>query len=131
MLVATSFSLKKFFFIILDLQCSDNFCYTARRPSYTYKHPFLFFTFGCPAAYRVPRPGIRSEPQSQHKPQLRPCQILLTLCCAGSGIEPATQHSQEAAVPVVPQWELHVHTHTHTHTHTPFFTLSSIIFHHK
>jgi len=26
--------------------------------------------------------------------------------CAGIGMEPASQHSQDAADPVVPQWEL-------------------------
>ena len=34
------------------------------------------FHFGHSVAYGVPRPGIRSKPQSQPKPQLRQHQIL-------------------------------------------------------
>ena len=47
---------------------------------------FLYFSFyfsGCPKAYGVSRPGIRSELQLQPKPQLRRCQILNPLCQAG------------------------------------------------
>lgn len=56
---------------------------------------YLFLTFfGCPEAYGVPRPGIRSEPQSWPKPQLQ------------QGTEPTYQHSQEAANPSAPHWEL-------------------------
>ena len=44
---------------------------------------FLFFIFGCPTPYGVPRPGIRSKLQTQPKPQLRQCRILNPLCRAG------------------------------------------------
>ena len=43
----------------------------------------VFFFFGCPVAYRVPWPGIRSESQLWPKPQLRQWQILKWLCWAG------------------------------------------------
>ena len=50
----------------------------------------LFFSFsfsffwggGCPAAYGVPRSGIRSEPQLSPRLQLWQCQILNPLCWA-------------------------------------------------
>ena len=45
-------------------------------------------------------PGIRSEPQ-----QLWHNTGSLTHC-AGSGIELVSQYSEDAADPVVPQWEL-------------------------
>ena len=40
-------SLKKFFFTIVDLQCSVNFCCKVKWPSYTYRYIYdyiLFFT---------------------------------------------------------------------------------------
>ena len=40
------------------------------------------FFFGCPQAYGVPRPGIRSEPQPQTKSQLQQRQIPNPLCRA-------------------------------------------------
>ena len=42
---------------------------------------FFFYFFGCLAVYEAPRPGFRSEPQSQTKPQLRHW-ILNPLCRA-------------------------------------------------
>ena len=46
----------------------------------------FFFFFGCPMAYRVLRPGIRSEFQIWPKPQLRQHQILNPQCQAGDWI---------------------------------------------
>ena len=43
---------------------------------------FFFPLFGHPAAYGVPGPGTRYEPQSQPKPQLWQCWILNPLCQA-------------------------------------------------
>ena len=43
---------------------------------------FSFFSFGCPMAYGVPRPGIRSELQLRPRLQLWPCWILNPLCRA-------------------------------------------------
>ena len=62
-----------------------------------------FFSFGRPVAYGVPRPGIRSEPQLQPKPQLQQHWTLNPR--AGPGIKPVSQCSQEAD-PIAPQWEL-------------------------
>ena len=62
---------------------------------------FLFSFFGCPVAYGVPGPGIRSEPQSWPKPQLWQHWILNPLCRLG--IKPSSQLSQDSAKPVVPQ----------------------------
>ena len=59
----------------------------------------FFFFFGHSVAHGTPGPGIRSEPQSRPKLQLRPCGILNPLCQAGQG-------SQDAADPIVPQQEL-------------------------
>ena len=39
----------------------------------------FFFIFGCPKAYGVPRPEIRSEPKLRPKLQLQQCQILTIL----------------------------------------------------
>ena len=51
----------------------------------------LFLIFGRPEAYGVPGPGIRSEPQSQPKPQLWQHRILKSLCQAqGSNLCPCT-----------------------------------------
>ena len=44
---------------------------------------FFFSFFSCPAAYGVPRPGIRSKPRSGPKSQLWQCWILNPLCQAG------------------------------------------------
>ena len=44
---------------------------------------FCFVLFCHPTAYRVPRPGIRSEPQLQPMPQLRHHWILNPLCWTG------------------------------------------------
>ena len=41
---------------------------------------FFFFIFGCSKAYGIPKPGIRSEPHLQPKPQPQQCQILDPLC---------------------------------------------------
>ena len=60
---------------------------------------FFLKIFGQPTAYGVPRPGIRFKSQLQPKPQLRQCQILN---CAGLGIKPTSQGSQDAADPVAP-----------------------------
>ena len=43
---------------------------------------FFFFFFGCPRAYGVSRPGIRSKPQLQPKQWLRQCLVLNPLCWA-------------------------------------------------
>lgn len=66
---------------------------------------FLFFFSGCPATYRVPRPGIRDPSRS--------CNLQCTCGntgflthCVWPGIEPSSQHSQDATDPSVPQWEL-------------------------
>ena len=59
------------------------------------RHLF-FFSFGCPAAYGVPRPGIRSEPQLQLMPQ--PDHLTH---CAGPGIEPVSWHCKDGANPIV------------------------------
>ena len=67
-------------------------------------HLFFFFSFGRPAAYGALRPGIRSEPQPQTKQQMWQRQLLNL--CAGSGIKPTFQHSQDTTDPVVPHWEL-------------------------
>ena len=64
----------------------------------------IFFFFGRPMAYGVPGPGIRSEPQVQ--PMLR-CSIARSLThCAGPGIKPASQQSQDATDSAAPQREL-------------------------
>ena len=57
--------------------------------------PFFFFSsFGHPVAYGVPRPGITSN--LSHN-----CGNARSLThCAGPGIEPASQHSRDAANPV-------------------------------
>ena len=60
------------------------------EPFLTY---FSFFFFGHPTVYGVPRPEIKSKN----------CQILN---CSRPETEPASQRSQDAANPVVPQWEL-------------------------
>lgn len=64
---------------------------------------FLFFIFGCPSAYGVAGPGIRSEPQFQPQLQLQDLWILNPL--AGLGIEPAFWHCRDAAHPTAPRWE--------------------------
>ena len=62
----------------------------------------MFFSFfGCPAAYVVPRPGIRSEPQLRHT-VATPDPLTH---CAGSGIEPASWCCGDTADPMVPQQE--------------------------
>ena len=65
---------------------------------------YIYFSFfGCPVAYGIPEPGIRSK--------------LCNLChrggntgsltnCTGPGIEPTSQHCRDAADPVEPQQEL-------------------------
>ena len=71
---------------------------------------FSFFSFfGCPPAYGVARPVIRSEPQppatdlSHNWGNARS----LTHCARlGLGFAPASQHSQDANDPVMLQWEL-------------------------
>ena len=64
----------------------------------------ILFFFGCPVAYEVPRPGIRYEPQLWPRPQLYNAGSLTH--CAGLGIKPASQHSQDATDPVALQQEL-------------------------
>lgn len=44
---------------------------------------FFFSFFGRPAAYGVARPGIRSKPRLQPKPQVQQSLILNPLCWAG------------------------------------------------
>ena len=63
-----------------------------------------FFFFGCPMAYGISGPGIRSKPQLQHKLQLWQCQILNPLCQAGDQTQ--SQCSQDVADPIAPQQEL-------------------------
>ena len=62
---------------------------------------------GCflpPHSIGVPRPGIRSEPQSQPTPRCGNSWSLTHY--ARPGIEPSSQDSQDAKDPIVPQWEL-------------------------
>ena len=56
---------------------------------------FLFFIFGCPEAYGVPGPGIRSEPQSQPKLQLRQCQSWI--------LNPRCRARARTCVPALPR----------------------------
>ena len=68
---------------------------------------FCFFIFGCPEAYGVPGPGIRSSRSHDLSHSYGSAGSLAH--CAGLGMEPATQHSQEATnstVPLTPQGEL-------------------------
>ena len=54
-----------------------------------------------PAAYGVPGPGLRLEPQSRPKLQLPQPRLFHPLC--GRGIEPASQRSQDTSDPFEPQ----------------------------
>lgn len=65
---------------------------------------FSFFIFGCPVAYRAPGLGIGSE--LQLGPKLQLWRTGAVSHCAGLRIKPGSQHSQDTAVPVVPQQEL-------------------------
>ena len=47
---------------------------------FLYIYIYIFPIFGLPTAYGVPWAGIRSEPQSRPKLQLRQCQIFNPLC---------------------------------------------------
>lgn len=70
-----------------------------------HKFVCLFFLFfGRPSPYGVPGLGIRPKPQSQPKPQLQ--QLRSITHCSQPGIKPTSRHSQDAADPVVLQWEL-------------------------
>ena len=62
-----------------------SWCWTVFNPMATLQtFTFFFFSFlGCPMAYGVPGPGMRSELQLQPKPELWPCRILNPLCRAG------------------------------------------------
>ena len=51
---------------------------------------FLFFFFGLPVAYGIPRPGIRSELQLQTMPQLQQCVSLIHCAGLGSNLHPGT-----------------------------------------
>ena len=64
-------------------------------------HFYLFFFsfFGCPMAYGIPGPGIRSKLQLRPKPQLWQLQIPNTLCWWGSDLHPSA--------PKMPQILLH------------------------
>ena len=76
-------------------------CLVKTRMSYTdtlVSFLFFFFLFGRPAAYGVPRAGIRSEPQLQPPPQLWQHQILNSQ--HGLGIEPASQCCRDIADPI-------------------------------
>ena len=67
----------------------------------------LFFLFGCPTAYGIPRPGIRSGLQFWPILQLWQCQILNPLCWAGDWTHvPALQrclrsHCDTVGTPIV------------------------------
>ena len=62
---------------------------------------FLFFPhFGCPKAYGARGPGIRSEPSLELSHSC--CNNECLTHCAGPGIEPVSQHSQDAANPILP-----------------------------
>ena len=63
----------------LKLHCSRD--PSSQIPRYLFIKIFFLF-FGPPAAYGVPRPGIRSELQFQCMPQLWQHQILSSLCQA-------------------------------------------------
>ena len=80
---------------------------------------FLFFIFGCPTAYRVPRPGVRSKLQSQPNPQLQHCQILNPLGWAGDqNLRPSTLKTS-----------LILLCHSGNSCHTVFIFLSADLFH--
>ena len=55
-----------------------------------------------PAAYGVPRPGIRSQVLLRPKPQLWQHRILNPLCQPGLGTEYVSQCSQDATYPIAP-----------------------------
>ena len=64
---------------------------------------FFSFIFGCPATYGVTRPGIRSEPQLELSCSCSNTRSLTY--CAGQGIKPTSQSSQDTADPLAPQLE--------------------------
>ena len=67
---------------------------------------FSFFSFLChSAAYGVPGPGIRSEPQMQSTPQLPAATPDPLTHCARPGIEPASWLCGDTTSPAAPQWE--------------------------
>ena len=63
--------------------------------------------FGCSMAYGVPWPGTTSEPHLWPTLKMQQHQIIInTLCWVGLGIEPVSQGSRDATIPVIPQQEL-------------------------
>ena len=79
---------------ISERKCKKTVCYL-----------FIYlFIFGCPTAYGVPRPGMRTELQLPPKLQLQQYWNFNPLC--QPGIQSASQCSQDAAKPVVPEQKL-------------------------
>ena len=67
---------------------------------------FFFFFFFLAAPTHMEFPGQGSDPSHSLNLSLS-CGTAGSLThCAGPGIEPVSQHSQDTANPVVPQWEL-------------------------
>ena len=64
----------------------------------------IFFFFGCPVAYEVPEPGIRSKLQLQ---PISWCSNVVSLThYARPGIKLASQLSRDTGHPIAPQQEL-------------------------
>ena len=78
--------------LLLGLRITPNFLFPGGFPPPCF---FYFFFFGRP--YGVPRPGIRSKPQLQHKSSTH---------CPEPGIQSVFQCSRDTTYPTVPQREL-------------------------
>ena len=87
---------------------------------------FVLFVclFGHPAAYGFPGPRITSELQLPPKPHVWRHWILNH--CARLGIDPESQHSQDATHPIVPQGELQAHLDLSSGRFTTLCQVSSL-----
>ena len=65
---------------------------------------FFFFFFGCPLAYGVPRPGIRSQPQLQPSPSAAMLDLLTY--CVELGMDPVSWCCRDTPHTIVPPQEL-------------------------
>ena len=89
--------------------CVCNFsrcCLTGFQKGLPSASPPLPF-FGCPVAYQVPRPGIRSKQTAVVTYATAAAMLDPLTHCAGPRIEPASWCRRGATNPAAPQWELH------------------------